>query len=531
MRRLKKAIFLAFPALLGLLSCQREGPTTWDTELSAPLARKTLTTADIVPDSNLEEQPDTSLHLVWDRTFYELPVDSLLKIPDTTLTDFYSIPAQIDVGPGQTLVDDESNTRYDLGEASLSTVELRKGKLVTEIRNTVAEETRYEYRIRNAFRNGSMFSVSRVAPPGSVSDPGVVRDTFDLSGYRVKLNGVNGQKENTLETRVIVSIVEDGKTVTITPNDTVRYTNHFIGLVPEFARGYFGRRSLNIQPGKAKLDIFNAVQSGQLDIDQVDVELTLDNGIGVDAKGRLPFLRSIRNEPPSSVSLSHSVVNDPITINRAKKNGENIEHSIRRYQFNNANSNIDAFLENLPDRIGYDLNMEMNPVGDVSNGNDFIQYGHSLSAKLHIDLPLCLIANNLTLSDTLSVSPEKEDPDKGIREGTLHLRALNGYPLGASLTLVLLNEDGSRGTTILDGGQIEQAPLNAQQEPTGKSISNLDIRVDKDQVRAIFDSDRWLVLATFDNTPTTEHVKIRGTQNLQFRITGDIGYRISYEGS
>ena len=64
----------------------------------------------------------------------------------------------------------------------------------------------------------------------------------------------------------------------------------------------------------------------------------------------------------------------------------------------NGNSNIDAFIENLPDGITYDLDVTANPLGDVSNGNDFLYDDSRLTADLDVDIPLNIIATDLTLT-------------------------------------------------------------------------------------------------------------------------------------
>src|ERR1039458_5993567 len=87
-----KTIFLfAFCSVIYLFSCRRQNPS-WDVNVLAPLVKSTLTINNIIPDSNIHQNSDNSLEIVYNNSLYSFSADKLFKIPDTTLTNFYPYP-------------------------------------------------------------------------------------------------------------------------------------------------------------------------------------------------------------------------------------------------------------------------------------------------------------------------------------------------------------------------------------------------------------------------------------------------------
>ena len=100
MLRLKKILTVAL-ILFTLFSCRKdfERPS-WDVDLLAPLIKTTLTLEDLFPDSIVQTNPDTSIKLVYQTNIFDIDMDSLFKIPDTTITEIYIFPFNSIANPG-----------------------------------------------------------------------------------------------------------------------------------------------------------------------------------------------------------------------------------------------------------------------------------------------------------------------------------------------------------------------------------------------------------------------------------------------
>ena len=102
---------------------------------------------------------------------------------------------------------------------------------------------------------------------------------------------------------------------------------------------------------------------------------------------------------------------------------------------NNDNSNIDVFIENLPNEISLSAEVEINPLGNVTDGNDFIYTAQPLQATLDIDLPLNIGAQNLIFTDTLDIASELNFS----ANGELMLYVTNAFPFETTLRVAILN--------------------------------------------------------------------------------------------
>ena len=82
---------------MSLSSCSRDGITEWDTDLLVPLAEAHLGVEDLIPDSNIISDNSAPLIIRLNFDYNLIPDDSLLKIPDTLITDNISLPVSFNL--------------------------------------------------------------------------------------------------------------------------------------------------------------------------------------------------------------------------------------------------------------------------------------------------------------------------------------------------------------------------------------------------------------------------------------------------
>lgn len=71
---------------IALSGCRRdEDYSSWDTNLLTPVATTTLTIADLMKDSTLKQNVDSSLQLVFDQTLYTVHAKDFFVVPDTEI--------------------------------------------------------------------------------------------------------------------------------------------------------------------------------------------------------------------------------------------------------------------------------------------------------------------------------------------------------------------------------------------------------------------------------------------------------------
>ena len=78
--------------MLVLSSCRRDSSTNWNTDILAPLATTTLSINNLVRDSVLHTNPDSSVSIVFSNNVYTLNLaDQYIHIPDTSIGQKYNL--------------------------------------------------------------------------------------------------------------------------------------------------------------------------------------------------------------------------------------------------------------------------------------------------------------------------------------------------------------------------------------------------------------------------------------------------------
>ncbi|HSH66907.1 MAG TPA: hypothetical protein VLB84_14230, partial [Bacteroidia bacterium] len=220
----------------------------WDTDIVTPLINATFDVSAILPDSIIQENPDSSLEIVYRKGIYNFDIGNLFVIPDTNLHAFYSIPFNFILNPGQVIpFSSTSETVYQLPGVELKTFTVKYGKVTFRVKSKIREVTNFIYSIPCASLGGVPFSVNINVPAREGNSDGIYGKDFDLSGYVINLTGSSGSKVNTIYTDLKVAISSSAlDTVLVTPYDSLIIDNSFSDIVPSYAKGYLGQNTIEI---------------------------------------------------------------------------------------------------------------------------------------------------------------------------------------------------------------------------------------------------------------------------------------------
>lgn len=527
---MKKSFLLLLPALSlvwGLSSCKRDlQRPSWDIGVVGPVIHSSLGLGNMIADSLLQVNPDSSVVLSFSGAVYELDADTLLKLPDTTITNSFSLPTiipSVNVTPGQ-LVFNQTENRYFNGQGvQLTIADLRSGGCYLTLSSTINQPVDFTYEILTAFKSGQHFITTSRIPPGSITQPSQVVVYVDLSGYRFILTDASATQFNQYTTKTTIKMSADAQPTTVTNQDIVAVSSTFSGLEPSYAKGYFGSRIESFVNEPSNFSSFEKIISGVLDIDQVNVNLTFTNYIGADARITLQSLKAARGA--DTVVLAHSVIGSAININRATDPGGIVVPSTYSVNLNNGNSNIDQIIELLPLAFSSSLDFHINPLGNVAAHHDFFYAPKTVKADLNFTLPLNIIANNLTLADTIDLNLERGE-NGHIRSGKLHIDISNGFPLAADFQLFFMNGSGTITDSIVQPNSILAAYTNAQNIVTANRDSELIITVNESQMDRLYNGERLVLRIAFSTSSLTQHVTLYDYYRIHVRMRGDFNYRI-----
>jgi hypothetical protein len=529
MRKLILSVFTLITVFI--FSCRKglEKPS-WDTELLAPIVNASLNINNLLPDSLIQANADSSLKIVYNNDLYKIDVDTLFNIPDTTLHTAYSgISATL--SPGTTVISNSlSETTYPLANGvQLKTATIKSGYVKYTIKSLIHGITDFVYSIPSATAvGGGPVSFNITVPAAVGTTPGVYNLVYDLSGVVFDLTGTLHNKVNTISTLFSASISLSQPTpVVVNVADSLVINNTFYDIVPYYAKGYFGQNTFNIGPGTSNFTMFDRIVSGSINLEDVNFNINIENPIGLDARLYLNTISSINTHTSTTINLANSIIGSPININRAAESGGFVYPTYSNFPLTTSNSNIKPMIENLPNKFGYNLQLITNPMGNVSGSNDFIYSDRLLKATLNMEIPLSLVASNLTLEDTLNLNISRTDGTQNVHDGTITLFADNGFPFDAQLQLYLLDGNNVPVDSIFGyANTIVEAPINASYRAIGKKLTKIAIPITESKMNVLYDTKRVLLKVKFNTSAQPQYIKIYSDYTIDVKLVGDFNYTV-----
>jgi hypothetical protein len=217
------------------------------------------------------------------------------------------------------------------------------------------------------------------------------------------------------------------------------------------------------------------------------------------------------------------MMNTPLLIQRANDNP--LTPSVSTYNLNSTNSNIKSWLENLPDKVRYELNVFLNPYGNTANYGDFSYDNTRIDINMTAEMPLSVIASNLTFCDTIDFNLQSINQLKQLRSGVFYLICDNKMPLKADLNLILLDENNYPLMSLTQGNQTITA---GEPDVFCKVIepmrSILELPVTEQDVSKVRLAKRAIITATFNTNQTPvcdSYLKIYDSNYLDCKLTGN----------
>jgi hypothetical protein len=207
------------------------------------------------------------------------------------------------------------------------------------------------------------------------------------------------------------------------------------------------------------LDALANITAGSINLDEIDFDLTIANGIKVAAQGKITMVESVNYEN-TNVGLTHPEFNQFLNLDPAQGFWSNHVPSERVLNFKSGNSNIVPFLENLGDKykIGYEI--KINPWGNTSNGNDEIFPTSRVKLNLNADFPLDIGLNDLTIQDTFEVDFTSDQRFLRVKEGSFILNTENSFPFGGNAELILMDVENQLIGSMISSEFLEAANVN-----------------------------------------------------------------------
>lgn len=357
---------------------------------------------------------------------------------------------------------------------------------------------------------------------------------YDLSGFSIGLTGSIGNKFNTYTQIVVAHIDSTGILREITNTDSVYVTYKLQNIHPNYIKGYAGRDTI-LFSGNAPFEftnLFSSSTTNALQFEKVNLSLNIENGLGVDGVVKVNNLLGTNANGNTVPLQSNSIIGQPLYIGRATDFP--LTPAVQDFSVNTQNSNVGAFISNLPNIINYDVDIKTNPLGNRQTYDDFAYLDSRLKVNLDLNIPLSFKANNLILRDTfdfkLGNTPKEID---NIKDGILYLITDNKFPIKSQVTLVAYDSLGIAVDTLLANYSLVPTNVDTDCRATTSVKNVLEIAAPNERIRKLFTARKAVLTAVFNTESNSascngQFYKIYSDYKLDARVTARFNYKVKF---
>lgn len=429
------------------------------------------------------------------------------------------------VFPAQTVIDDASRINYYFGnDLVITRLRSRSGQLRIHALSTIDDTIAFTYSLPTCIKNGQPVVVSDRLIPNLQTGISEADITFDLIDYYIDLT-LNGDSVNLFPYHLVGDLLYSGRKNTMDLSDSIDLTYGLYEIIPAYIEGYLGQQTFAFQDS-IDLSFISGILGGYLNLVNPKVQMTIVNSIGVDGELVVNQMTGINTHSGSTVSLNAGLTNGPTEVRGPKLPNVGQEVSTK-IDLNRNNSNIAAFLSNLPDRMIFDMSVFVNKYGNPALLDNFATDASRLAAFLDIEIPLVGVAEELMLQDTMALDLSEATLPKNISEGTFKLLVDNGFPLAAKVQVYFQTTTGTTVDSLFEYGPnlVAAADLgsNGQVQVAKRSVLKTFFTRDRiDNLRSY--ARQAVVRFALSTKPQWQAVTLYSTYGMDFSVVGDFKY-------
>ncbi len=434
---------------------------------------------------------------------YSDAIITTIKISDIGITEATAI------FPEQQLTESYKEHSFDLGGAQIREIKIKEGTVKINVLSTLPNG-KMVYNIPSLTKNGVPFTSGDLIIP-EANSTNLTTFSFNFDGYVLDLTGQDGRENgdtiNTIYTESFTFIDYTGNLEEINQADSF-YSFIEFDLTTEYAKGYLGQQTFDFTSENIQTNLFNSINSGELDLNNSKISISIDNFIGANCDVMINELTASNENIEVSANINNSLYN----IDRAYLIGNEIVPSNTQIDISS-----DEIIEILPTKISTSASFYLNKDGFTSV-EDFVYPEFPIKANLNVEIPLEIIANKLTFIDTAKIDLPKET---NYEIEKVYLSFNNGFPLEAKVDLIILDHNNLIIDTILQKSTINSAFTDENNIVTENSETTLEIKYSD-----LTNAKKLISIASFSTKPENQHVNIYPQYRLDINLSAKINSRI-----
>ncbi len=433
--------------------------------------------------------------------------------------------------PGQDLIKKTTVIPMNLKGVQLTKIIAQSGNVVIDAYNTLPDTLRFQYVIPGARLNGVIFKAIENMPPSVNHVASHVHKEYKLDGYTIDLKGPHEDTVNTYYFNIIGTIDSTGQIQTLTRNDSIKLTTSFTGLVPYYAKGYLGQQMFELGPGSVPVDLFKNIIGDSIRLANVIMNLSVQNGIGANARLVIDTIEAenSRTKGKGFLKGKNNTNLPPFAIARATETGNSMNPVNIAYSslhLDSSNSTAPLMLSVMPTQLDYKLRLFLDTAGNSSNFNDFIYYGNGLKANVDFEIPMNFMCYQLMLIDTTAFNIGNTKQSGKIKSGTFTLNVGNGFPLGGTIQMFLLDQYGNQADSLFATNTFVAAPLGTDSIVHAPKYSALSMPISEAKMQNVLKATKAIIKIKFSTQPAGTKVKIYSDYNIALKLVGNFVYKV-----
>lgn len=508
---MKKTLVLLL--LVGLTACNRE-KTTWDVNYNAPLIEADLSLLDLTEDSSRFYSNNGLLYVNLNEEFYSISLNELIPPPDTTFSTTLVPPfISLNAPAGLTAIDETDEIDFNIDNARLYKALLRQGTINLTCKNPSSGTLEFIVTLPGVKKNGAPFETNLQVPP--FQSEGLFSTTIDFAGYDFDLTGEQRDSYNTFIINYKVKVPDNGPSVFITQSDVFEISYRFSDILFDYVQGNFDGQSLSLNED-FPLEFMQNL-SGDISLSEMELDIAIHNGFGITGKIEDGSVVGIGN---ATLTLSQPELNNVITVQEALGTNTGFTARTKNISFNQQNSNITDFIENLPQTVLVNLDVDLGNSGITSSDNQ-AWFDSKFAVAVTGQIPLKFQSSGIAIRDTLDNAIQDFFDATSMTDGILKLTIENGLPIDGHLDIYSHNTETLESTLIIDAFEIEGADIIGIGDHT-PSTNTILHELTPEQIATLKEDAELIVIFTLNTQNNTEvHLNKRDRIKLKLTISSN----------
>jgi len=429
--------------------------------------------------------------------------------------------------PAQKLVERGEETKYEFGGAYLTELTVKEGYVLMYVESSIEEAIVLNYKIPNSRRlgqGGESIEKEWTIPPAPKGEIIIVEERFPIDGFNISLWGKEKSTApdyNNVYSEMTASIKYSGIERTLSLDDKINIRFGLVDVRPSLVYGDPGPHEFALLDTQA-IRIFENV-TGNISLEGASLDLEFFNSFGIESRLDINNISSINTRKPNTINLQPGF---PKTINIEKVNNATPQTpTVQSLRFDNTNSNLKQFIENIPDKIQLDLLVKVRPNGTI-DFRDFAYDYSELKANLKIEVPLTIGLDSFSLTILEDFNLLGDNETQNIKEGKLLLKLKNSFPFEGDLRLEFVDGQGgflfAKGSDT--GSQMQAAEVDAITGKTvGQAESEVVVSISRTEFQLLKSAEQVEVTVIL-NTKDTNRYKMYSDYGVEVQLITNFIY-------